>query len=347
MLIIESSMEVDDCKFDSNSGSLYIFNGNLTISGRTNFENCTKMSMLHQTEFISHKGGAITSFQSTVTFTGKISLFNNQAIDGGAILATGSTIMMYGDTAIAYNNATNGSGGGISLQQSDLEIKGVCNISSNHAMRGGGIHATSSTVTIYESGSLQFMDNSAINGGGIYLEVNPRIYFLKESTDNRSFLKFKGNHANYGGAVYVADGTISGACSPNIECFMQSLALHQYKPCYIDIILFSDNTATEQGPNIFGGLLDRCIPSPFAEVYQKRNQYYSGFNYFQNISNIKSDSISSLPVRVCFCTSEGEPDCSYSNQPPLIKVKKGEAFTVSLVAVDQVNHSVDANIIAF
>ena len=56
------------------------------------------------------------------------------------------------------------------------------------------------------------------------------------------------------------------------------------------------------------------------------------------------DTISSLPVRVCFCNSESEPECSY--QPPSIKVKKGEAFTVSFIAVDQVNHSVDANIIS-
>ena len=42
-------------------------------------------------------------------------------------------------------------------------------------------------------------------------------------------------------------------------------------------ILFSENTASEQGPNLFGGLLDRCIPSPFAEVYQKpRKIHYSG-----------------------------------------------------------------------
>lgn len=39
------------------------------------------------------------------------------------------------------------------------------------------------------------------------------------------------------------------------------------------------------------------------------------------------------------------PGCSY--QASVVKVKKGETFTVSLVAVDQVNHTVDANIISF
>ena len=108
---------------------------------------------------------------------------------------------------------------------------------------------------------------------------------------------------------------------------------------------FFNDTASKQGANLFGGLLDRCIPSPFAEVYQKNPTFYNGLSYLGNISNISAlDTISSLPVRVCFCRSESELDCSY--QPPTIKVKKGEAFTVLLVAVDQAHHSVNANIIS-
>ena len=108
-------------------------------------------------------------------------------------------------------------------------------------------------------------------------------------------------------------------------------------------IFFSGNTATAQGSNLFGRLLDRCIPSHFAELYNMKRIYYSGVTYLQNISNnARLDSISSKPVRVCFCNSEHEPDFSY--QVPTITVKKGEAFNVSVVAVDQVNNTIDANI---
>ena len=84
-------------------------------------------------------------------------------------------------------------------------------------------------------------------------------------------------------------------------------------------------------------------------MYLTLRTNYSGISYLGNISNaIALDTISSLPVQVCFCNSDidrpSEPDCSY--QPPIIKIKKGEAFTVQLIAVDQVNHSVDANIIS-
>ena len=351
MFTVGCTTHIADSAFDHNLGSLYIFDSNLTISGDTTFENCAEPSNKTATEdaLTRQEGGAITSFQSTVIFTGATSLLNNQARHGGAILATESKIMIYGETTIANNTATNSNGGGISLYQSDLEIKGNCIISDNHAMRGGGIHATSSTVAVYQPTTLQFINNRAENGSGLYLEVNPKLYILKSQrsyNDDEYSLIFSGNHANYSGTVYVADDTNSGACSPDNECFIQTLSLHQLNYILDTVnILFSDNTASGQGANLFGGLLDRCIPSPFAEVYRKQITHYSGVSYLGNISTITElDTISSLPVRTCFCNNESEPDCSY--QPPPIKVMKGEAFTVSLVAVDQVNHSVDANIIS-
>ena len=356
IVTIESSTYITDGIFDYNSGSLYIFNSNLNFSGYTRLENCTEKS--NETSDAREEGGAITSVQSTVIFTGVSRLLNNQARRGGAILAIESKIMMYGEITIANNTATVSSGGGISLQQSDLEVRGNCIISGNDAVRGGGIHATSSTVAVYHPWTLQFINNRAENGSGLYLEINAKLYVLKHRSTSRSeHLLFRANHANYGGAIYVADNTNAGACSPDNECFIQTFILHQLfinigKDDLINIFFFG-NTASEQGANIFGGLLDRCIPSPFAEVYRgytpshysAYKQHYSGVSYLDDITNITAlDTISSLPVRVCFCKSESEPDCSY--QPPTIKVKKGEAFTMPLVAVDQVNHSVDANIIS-
>ena len=349
--ILKCSTHITNSRFDENNGSLYTFNSNLTFSGHLTFENSME-PVIAGNGVTSQEGGAITSFQSTVIFTREsvVRFSNNQAsADGGALLATESTITIYGETTIA-NNMANSSGGGISLKQSRLEIKGMCQFVNNVAVRGGGIHASSSTIVVfyasyYQSGTLLVTNNSAELGGGLYLEVNLKLYMLKNTPSRvRYVMNFTANHANNGGAVYVSDDTNSGACSPDIECFIQTLALHQeeYYRDSTENILFSENTASEQGPNLFGGLLDRCIPSPFAEVYEKQRIHYSGATYLGNISNIDIDSISSQPVRVCFCNSEHEPDCSY--QPPVIRVQKGKAFNVSLVAVDQVNHTVDANI---
>ena len=351
-IISPCSTNIANSAFDDNVGSIYTFNSNLNFSGNSKFRNSTEL-LIEGNESTSQEGGVITSFQSTVIFTsGSTTHFSNsRARDGCAILAIESTIIMYGETTIANNNMTtiiaNSSGGGISLKQSRLEIRGKCNLVNNSAVRGGGIHATSSTIAVYQPGSLQVVNNDAEFGGGMYLEINSKLFILKtETTYSRSyFMKFTSNLANHGGAVYVADNTNSGSCLSNNECFIQTLALHQTNSQYLNTvnILFSENSVTEQGPNLFGGLLDRCIPSPFAEVYLKQDIHYSGIWYLQNITeNAQIHSISSHPVRVCFCNVEHKPDCSY--QLPTITVKKGEAFNVSVVAVDQVNNTVDANI---
>ena len=377
MFMTECSMHITDCKFNHNSGSLYIFNSNLNFSGYISFENCEEPSKtiatLNTLETVvgnltvqtqpHPEGGAITSFQSTVIFIGVTYISNNQAKRGGAILAIESKFMIHGETIVANNIATDSTGGGISLQQSDLEIKESTTISGNDAVRGGGIHATSSNIVLHQSPDyyyqpriLKFNNNRAENGSGLYLESGAKLYVFKLTATFKSehlLILFQDNHASYGGAIYVDDDTNSGACSPDNECFIQTLALYhlqQMDPALpvpsVNNLLYCGNTASEQGANIFGGLLDRCIPNPFAEVYQQvAPPYYSGVNYLGNISNLTSlDTISSLPVRICFCKSDSEPDCSY--QPPTIKVRKGEAFTVPLVAVDQVNHSVEANIIS-
>ncbi len=217
-----------------------------------------------------------------MVFTGISDLSNNQARRGGAILAIESKIMMHGETTVANNTAIDSNGGGISLQQSDLEIKGSITISGNDAVRGGGIHATSSTIALHQSPdyndqpwTLQLINNRAENGSGLYLEVSAKLYVLKSATGSDNLLIFQDNHASYGGAIYVDDNTNSRACLSDNECFIQTLALHQQ-----DLVLFRSrlsilnnnnilffDMASEQGDTIFGGLLDRCNPSPFAEVY--------------------------------------------------------------------------------
>ena len=362
IFVSQCSINIANSAFDDNVGSIYTLDSNLTISGNSNFKNFTEL-LNARNESASQRGGAITSFQSTVIFTRKSTtqFSNNRERDGGAILAIESTILMFRDTTVTIANSilthtiANSSGGGISLKQSRLEINGKFILVNNSAVRGGGIHASSSTIAVHQSGILQIVNNNAGFGGGIYLEVNSKLYVLKTSyshTKNLYHLNFIGNHANYGGAVYVADDTNSGTCSSDDECFMQSLAVYQFDFAMNEIpslitenILFSENTASEQGSDLFGGLLDRCIPSPFAEVYRNRKLHYGGISYLQNISNIQLQSIMSQPLRICFCNGDYEPDCNY--QIPTITVKKGENFNVSIVAVDQINNTVDANITSF
>ena len=106
MFTVGCSMHITDSTFCYNTGSLYIFSGNLTVSGLSNFENCVKLTNETSDPFTLQEGGAITSFQSTVIFDGETRLLNNQARQGGAILATGSRIMINGAITVANNTAT-------------------------------------------------------------------------------------------------------------------------------------------------------------------------------------------------------------------------------------------------
>ena len=93
---------------------------------------------------------------------------------------------------------------------------------------------------------------------------------------------------------------------------------------------------------MFGGLLDRCTLGPFIKRKRKQSQIIDGLTYFTAVSNINDlNTITSGPVQVCFCNNS-QPDCGY--QLPPIQVKKGELFTVPLVAVDHAKQVISATI---
>ena len=252
--ITDSSMYITDCTFEHNVGSLYALSANVIFTGYVKFANCTEPTRN------TAEGGAISSYQSSLLFTGVIQLLSNQASRGGALLVFGSTITVSGQVMVANNTAINSNGGGIKLYQSELKVFGNFHISHNHAMKGGGIHASSSPISVYQPGLLQFSGNYAeIAGGGLHLEMNPRLNLLKRNNSASILFIFRDNHATYGGAVYVADNT-SFNCLYGVECFIQAVALYdtikvtatgfQFSLVTMN---FSDNTATNSGPNLFGG----------------------------------------------------------------------------------------------
>ena len=344
----ECSLYVDSSTFSSNTGSLHVLSCNVTVSGHTRFENSIEphLKKNYVVDATTREGGAITVYHSNIMFTGVTSFSHNQASYGGAILATESILVMYGETMIAYNVGNDDSGGGIYLHQSSVNVHGNCWISHNQAARGGGVHVSSSTMSVYQPGTILFVNNSATLGGAVYFEESPRLNVFKRYNTAERLVALTGNHAKYGGAMFVADDTSSSSCSSGTECFIQTLALSQSAnaiPISTLNIIFSDNSADVSGSNIYGGLLDRCIPSPFAEIYlQQRSTQYDGNRYLEVISNIVPDSIASTPVRVCFCNVEGQVDCDL--ELDTIRVMKGEAFPVSVAAIDQASHPINATI---
>ena len=371
-IINSKGVSTENTWFLFNIGTFLVFSSNVTMNS-TNFISSTSYTF---NETIFQQGGAITAFQSDVTFQGECLLIQNQAENGGALYITESKVYIFGNFFI-QNNVAEDTGGGIYLYQSELNCKYSSNIRiwDNKAnKRGGGMHAISSSikVEIYSgdknNGSLlQFVNNKAEKGGGIFFEVNAKLYIIivyRQSSSILRGLHFIGNSANYGGAIFVADDTNSGTCastsyrvhSTSSQCFMQVLKLDVEKLKHIRIYhdaYVKRNHAHYSGSILFGGLLDRCTFSPLAEGYQtlykpnKREispiKFGAGYISISGVSYLTSsynsrNAISSYPVRICFCVDD-KPDCNY--EPPIKMVMKGEKFMLSLLAVDHINSTID------
>ena len=340
--------------FSNNKGSFVSFASNLTIADYTRFEN--NIQELSNRD----EGGAVTSFQSLVVFIGTTELIANSATNGGAILATETNLYTYGNLTISKNHAKK-FGGAIYMYQGEQVFKGNTVIHGNYAIEnGGGVYAISSTTRV-SSGSLKFVSNNASKGGGMFLELNAKLYVSKSeqeplTTDASKWLRleFTSNNANFGGALYVDDDTYSGGCDPDVhvqstasECFFQSLALYNFNYSAVNILntFFVNNSANVAGGTLYGGLLDRCTVSPFAEIFRTYVDLtpasVSAISYFQSTTSLEEQDIksqlSSDSVQVCYCR-DAQPDCSY--QPSTVLIRKGQTFSIQAVAVDDVNNTI-------
>ena len=379
--------------FLNNTGSLLAFNSNIMFSGHFRFIDNKSPPQLSFADTVE-EGGAITLIQSQMYVRGACYLERNFAENGGAIHSIDSTVYLQSNSnlIIAHNVVTR-NGGGIYLFSSELSCQQNTSfvLDNNTAIhKGGGLHAISSTIkatsallpcknsncSYYNGAQMYFTNNSALRGGGLSLEANARFYILKYDViryssvyDDTDTVVFMANIADYGGAVYVDDGTNSGGCTndSNIECFFQVLRIYLNvapfftKDAKTQSISFSLNHARILGSTLYGGLLDRCALSQFGEA----NGYYNfinggsyrgvGLTFFKGVSvpnyiynlthkEVENNlSISSLPVRVYHCINN-TPDCTNQGDNNNIQIKKGELFIESVVAVDQSGQPVSATI---
>ena len=305
------------------------------------------------------KGGAIHAIQSKLRVSGELNISNYTAKkSGGGIFLSQSEMSCEMESRISLiRNSACQIGGGIHAVRSFINVDFYVH-PFYYPWDPSTIHYA------YLGSLLTFTENSASKGGGVYLEEGAKLYVLKK-TEYRSLssfhdkqitplyvLIFAFNSAEYGGAVYVSDKTYWGTCasasyeihSASSECFLQTLGLHGMKHPNLNVAntKFEHNHANVSGSTLFGGLLDRYTASAFAEVYLKyADVSYSngGLDYLLISSNIQSNSksISSYAARLCFCQDD-HPECA--SHPPPIHVKKGENFSLSVVAIDQFNETV-------
>ena len=296
-------------------------------------------------------GGAIHATESKLYFNGKILIVGNQAANNGGGIYLQQSVLICNNTNITLlgNTAVKG-GGGIYAVGSSIKL-------DFHFLNNG----LQPNTYAYTGSLLALSKNRAKEGGGLYLESSAKLYILKKETrviyrPNNIYersplvkdiqaLKFASNVADYGGAVYVADDTYFATCgnvpnklhSTSTECFFQilllangSLTIEEESVYLKSYLRFEKNFAHISGSTLYGGLLDRCTVSPFANTFSEE---INTLSFFTDMNNTE---ISSDPVRVCFCRNN-QPDCGY--QPLPIEIEKGKKFNLTIAAVDQVNHT--------
>ena len=332
-----------DYVFLNNTGSFVAYRSYVSFMGYTKFLN----NQINAQDDNILEGGAITLFLSVMHFDGSCDVSYNHAENGGAIRSSESKVYVNGHLTVTHNSA-NESGGGIYLYNSEMNCSD-CSLQLLHntaKSRGGGIHAIASTIKlcyVYSTVIVLLINNTAEKGGGLSMESNSKIYMLAGGYDLQIKVYYVENSADYGAAVFVDDDTYTSTCSRKLkgECFFQVLERYYIYKLTGEYLQFSRNTARYSGSTLYGGLLDRCAVSPFVELLRVKTKF-NGLIHFKSSTNSTNLSISSGPVKVCHCDNK-EYDCEL-NYTLSKSVRKGEVFTVSVVAVDQVSRPVNATI---
>ena len=337
--------------YKNNTGSLLLFDSAISAVGAIQFKNSAPEELLENYAGVN-EGGGITSILSNVYLREKVKFSQNQAINGGGILAISSRIVISGQLS-ATKNYVSDTGGGVYVYHSVIIIvHGETTLTNNRASyKGGGIHLVSSSLILVtrnkEQSYISFHSNSAKYGGGVCLEESSKLY----TTTDKDVIKFTNNKADFGGAIYVSDDTNNGTCTSSedtlrttaeSDCFFQSIRYNAYggnsrtSNVIKTHISFSGNTANTSGAILYGGLLDRCTVNVFDRKAYLKIMYSSQPNFTEGILNFTSSDA----VRICFCErSDAEVDCNY--QPKPVHVVKGRNFTLSIAAVDHVNHTLN------
>ncbi|XP_064388895.1 uncharacterized protein LOC135336950 [Halichondria panicea] len=317
-------------------------------------------------------GGGVFLRESTLFVHYPIEISHNTAQNGGGIYAYSSEIEF--NSKVTTGSLLNCQF--VLCTCSDMKaVLFVSIIDRNDAQNGGGIYAVASNIKAFSHAHIQVKSNSANNsGGGMYLQQSSRIYILKQDLElelgkTLVILEIQNNTAQYGGGIFVADSTESGVCRgedvttagdlTQTECFIQTLNLYGFDINFIKIVynllqsipsspeevkclnsksinycntFLTNNTASQSGADIYGGLFDRCTVDVSAELSSSDN----GFEYLNN--TVHYSSIASKAVRVKLCNTTKQT----------ISVRKGQAFTISVMAVDQAgNPMINATIHSF
>ena len=186
-----------------------------------------------------------------------------------------------------------------------------------------GIVAVRSNLKLQSNTTI--WNNTGNNGGGMVLCDNSLLYLSGEVTVNIT----QNTALSYGGGIY-AEFECTQAIPP---CFFQIDQVKNKK-------VYLEQNSAKAGKALYGGSIEYCYLFGIKETNSTR--------FFFNIFNITPNdpsSISSNPLRVCFChPNSQEKNCSLTQLE--YNIYPGGILTVRLVVVGQRNGTVPGVVVA-
>ena len=196
----------------------------------------------------------------------------------------------------------------VTIYQSNASFTGTSRFYNNHH---SALVCYSSVITLM--GSVSFINNTSIRGGALTLyssilnlEAGVNVTFINNSAQE------------IGGAIYTEPDLTRML---KLECFYKTK--YQLKDCdATSNLYFANNSAENGGDNLYGTSLGYCQRSDDKHCITT------------TILDIRKSSVSSDPLHVCVCDSEGQPQCTHVSFINMSKnVYPGETFMLSAAIV--------------
>ena len=309
---VVSELVIEKSSFKSNSAS---------CAGAVALDHLKVKLVLSGVKFVENRatqeGGAARFY--ILTSTNHLTIESCDFLDNEVYNETGrgGALASYNEQLNIFSSNFHGNraqyGGAIFSQNTSLIAIQGSSFSSNQAAQGGGVYSNTTNVEICNS---TFQHNVATNYGGSITLTQAKLYF-------RGHSKFTNNTvqatSGRGGAIFVRDRREN--CSVN-SCLISWTN-------YTRVNFF--NNIANQGPMIYGGMLNRCYRTPESQPAQVL--YSEGLPYKHNTYRISSDS-----VQFCFCNTT-TPHCSHSRHVAKT-LFPGQTLKVYATCVDQMQQMV-------
>ena len=330
---------IEQSKVVFNTASAISIHNNTAIYGGGIYLAQSNLHVYHPFELTSNKaseyGGGIYASQSEIKFsfeseqTQTFEIFNNTALNGGALCAIASNIQISKSSVKLNSNTAIMNGGAMYLGQN----------SKIYLLKDEPDYIMSDDLNV----RLDFTNNSAEKGGAIYVADNTNDGVLCQGANTQinqaeCFIQTLRTYTRYIKTKFLLINTF-----------------------------FTNNTAHQSGSDIYGGQLNQCTINTKAELATRfpYDKYLYGFDYIKattqieeiidysqyarshpdylikNISKFDVLGLISSDGILKFCV-DNVVSSNYTH--PNVSINKGELFTVSVAVVDQVGNPLNATV---